>query len=142
MPITCSEEFEDVLKKRILVVEDHAAVRQGIVETLNRESDLMVCGEAEDMSSALELISAAPPDLVLIDIQLKSSSGLSLIRVLHQQHPELPTIGMTMFDPVHYEKKARAAGVCGFVVKQEGPVKLLAAIRAALFAKPQSTDSK
>ncbi len=142
MPLSCSEKFEGFLKKRILVVEDHAAVRQGIVETINRESDLMVCGEAEDMSLALEAISFVRPDLVLIDIQLKSSSGLSLVRILHQEHPELLTVGMTMFDPVRYEKKARAAGVCGFIVKQEGPEKLLTAIRKALFAKPLATDSQ
>ena len=128
------------MKKRVFVVEDHAAVRQGIVETINRETDLVVCGEADEVSLALESLSTASADLVLIDIQLKSSSGLELIRELRRLFPALPTVGMTMFDPVRYERQARAAGASGFVVKQEGAEQMLAAIRRALFRDPQGSE--
>jgi DNA-binding NarL/FixJ family response regulator len=120
------------LKKRIFVVEDQAAVREGIIENLNREADLSVCGEADDLQLALRVIATAQPDLVLTDLQLKSSSGLQLIRELRRQYPTLPVIAMTMFDPVGHERQARAAGATGFSVKQEGAGKLVEAIRAAL----------
>lgn len=119
-------------KKNIFVVEDQAAVREGIVESLNRETDLMVCGEADDLQPALTAIQAARPDLVLTDIQLKSSHGIQLIRELHRLYPALPIVAMTMFDPVGYERQARTAGASGFAVKQEGAEKLITAVRAAL----------
>jgi DNA-binding NarL/FixJ family response regulator len=120
------------MKMNIFVVEDHPAVRQGIVETINREADLSVCGEADDVQPALTAIEAAPPQLVLVDIQLKSSSGLDLISVLHERFPALPIIAMTMFDPVRYEKEARAAGACAFIVKQEGAEKMVEIVRHVL----------
>ncbi len=129
------------MKKNIFVVEDHPAVRQGIVETINREADLAVCGEADDVLPAVEAIRATRPDLVLIDIQLKSSSGLELIRELRQLFPSLRLIGMTMFDPVFCEKQAHAAGANGFLVKQDGPAKMVAAIVEAVSAEPQPCNS-
>ncbi|MFO1512052.1 MAG: response regulator transcription factor [Verrucomicrobiota bacterium] len=120
------------MKKRIFVVEDQPAVREGIVESINRETDLSVCGEADNLSAALAAIPAAHPDLVLTDIQLKSSHGVQLIRELRRLYPTLPVIAMTMFDPVGHERPAKAAGATGFAVKQEGAEKLIAAIRAAL----------
>ena len=118
---------------KVFVVEDHPAVRQGIVETINREAELCVCGEADDAQPALAAIEAAMPQLVLVDIQLKSSSGLDLIRILHQRFPALPVVAMTMFDPVRYEKQALAAGASAFIVKQEGAEKMLEIIRNVLF---------
>ena len=67
---------------KVFIVENHPAVRQGIVETINREATLCVCGEAEDVQPALAAIETSQPDLVLADIQLKSSNGLDLIRAL------------------------------------------------------------
>jgi DNA-binding NarL/FixJ family response regulator len=121
------------MKMNVFVVEDHPAVRHGIVETINREADLAVCGEADDVQPALAAIEAAPPQLVLVDIQLKSSSGLDLIRALHERFPALPIIAMTMFDPVRYEKEARAAGARAFIVKQEGAEKMVEIVRHVLF---------
>ena len=117
---------------KVFIVEDHPAVRQGIVETINREATLCVCGEAEDMQPALGAIEATMPDLVLADIQLKSSNGLDLIRALHERFPSLPVVAMTMFDPVRYERQARAAGAVAFIVKQEGADKMLEVIRGVL----------
>ena len=120
------------MKTKVFIVEDHPAVRQGIVETINREATLCVCGEAEDVQPALAAIETIQPDLVLADIQLKSSNGLDLIRALHERFPSLPVIAMTMFDPVRYERQARAAGAVAFVVKQEGADKMLEIIQDVL----------
>ena len=119
-------------KKNIFVVEDQAAVREGIVESLNREADLNVCGEADDLPWALSAIPNTHPDLVLTDIQLKTSSGLQLIRELRRLYPTLPIVAMTMFDPIGCERQAMAAGASKFAIKQEGADKLVEIIRAAL----------
>lgn len=119
-------------KKNIFVVEDQAAVREGIVECLNREVDLTVCGEADDVQPALTAIEITRPDLVLTDLKLKSSHGLQLIRELRRLYPALPIVAMTMFDPIGCERQALAAGASGFAVKQEGAEKLTAIIRTAL----------
>ncbi len=109
-------------------------MRRSIVEALEREPDLAVCGQAEDAREALAAIAALQPDLVLTDIQLKSSSGLDLIIDLHAQSPTLPVVGTTMFDARRTERLARAAGAAGFVAKQNGPDKLIAAVHEALKA--------
>jgi DNA-binding NarL/FixJ family response regulator len=121
-----------ISKKNIFVVEDQAAVREGIVESLNREADLNVCGEADDLPRALSAIPNTHPDLVLTDIQLKTSSGLQLIRELRRLYPTLPIVAMTMFDPIGCERQALAAGASGFAIKQEGAGKLISVIREAL----------
>lgn len=126
------QQSEALLKKKIFIVENQAAIRRGLVEALNREPDLMVCGEAEDAAPALADIATDGPDLVLADIQLKSSNGIDLIRELRRLYSTLPVVAMTMFDPVRYERSALAAGANGFVVKQEGPEKIIEAIRRAL----------
>ncbi|MDP3070839.1 MAG: response regulator transcription factor [Opitutaceae bacterium] len=120
------------MKKRIIVVEDHDVLRQGIIETIDREIDLVVCGQADDVATALAIAGTAGADLVLIDLQLKASSGIDLIRQLRRRHPALPTVAMTMFDQERCEKLARAAGANGFASKQAGPDMLLESIRAAL----------
>ncbi|HXG49631.1 MAG TPA: response regulator transcription factor [Methylomirabilota bacterium] len=132
-PAPATTASKDAVPMKVFVVEDHPAVRQGIIETINRDGGLTVCGEAEDVQPALAAIEAAMPQLVLVDIQLKSSSGLDLIRVLHERFPALPVIAMTMFDPVRYEKQARAAGASAFIVKQEGADKMLEIIHSVLF---------
>ncbi len=107
-------------------------MRRSIVEALEREPDLAVCGEAEDAQEALAAIASLQPDLVLTDIQLKSSSGLDLIKALHGQSPALLVVATTMFDVRRTERLARAAGASGFVSKQDGPDKLTAAVHELL----------
>jgi DNA-binding NarL/FixJ family response regulator len=103
-----------------------------MVEAIEREPDLTVCGQAEDAQEALAAITSIRPDIVLTDIELKSSSGLDLIKSLHAQMPMLPTIATTMFDGLKNEQMARAAGASGFVSKDDGPDKLIEAIRKGL----------
>src|SRR3990172_1794524 len=116
------------LKRRVFVIEDHMLMRRSIVEAIEREPDLAVCGQAEDAGEALAAIALQQPDLVLTDIQLKSSSGLDFIKTLRAQSPALPVIATTMFDVRRTERLARAAGATDFVAKQDGPEKLVAVI--------------
>lgn len=120
------------MKNRVFVIEDHPLMRRSIVEAIERESDLTVCGQAEDAKEAFAAIVSLRPDIVLTDIQLKSSSGIELIRSLRAQSAALPIIATTMFDVRRNERLARAAGASGFVAKQDGPEKLVAAVHDVL----------
>jgi len=134
---------EPIVKKKVFVFEHHAIVRQAIVDKLNRQRDLSVCGEAEDVVFALTAIGAAMPDLVLADIQLKASDGIELIRELRRLYPLVPVVAMTMFEFIRYEQGAFAAGAIGFVVKQEGLEKITEGIRHALDqSKRRATHEK
>ena len=109
-------------------------MRWSIVEAIEREPDLIVCGQAEDAQQALSAIVSLKPDLVLTDIQLKSSSGLDLITELRALFPALRIIANTMFDGRRNERLARAAGASGFASKQDGPGKLIATVHEVLRA--------
>ena len=116
---------------RVYVVEDHHLMRRSLVEAIEREPDLMVCGQAEDAPEILAIVSFQP-DIVLTDIQLKSTSGLDLIKALRVRLPALPIVATTMFDVRRTERVARAAGASGFVSKHDGPDKLIAMIREVI----------
>ena len=120
------------MKNRVFVIEDHPLMRRSIVEAIEREADLAVCGQAEDAQEAFDAIVSSRPDVVLTDIQLKSSSGLDLIKALRARSPELPVVATTMFDVRRSERLARAAGAVGFVSKQDGPEKLIATVHEVL----------
>jgi len=120
------------MKIKVFVVEDHPLMRRSLVESIERETDLTVCGQAEDAQEALAAIKSLQPNIVLTDIQLKSSSGLDFIKAVRAHAPTLPIIATTMFDVQRNERLARAAGASGFAAKQDGPVKLIEVVREAL----------
>ena len=121
-------------------MEDHLLMRQSMVEALERECDLTVCGQADDATNALAAIKSSQPDLVLTDIQLKSSSGVELIKALREQSPRILIVATTIFEARRTERLARAAGASGFVSKQEGPEQLIATIHALLSAAKSRED--
>jgi DNA-binding NarL/FixJ family response regulator len=121
-----------VKKQKVFLVEDHSLMRRSIVEAIEREPDMTVCGQAEDAATALAAILSLPPNLVLTDIQLKSSSGLDLIKFLRARLPVLPIVATTMFDVRRTERVVRAAGASAFVAKGDGPDKLIDVIRDVL----------
>ena len=127
-------------KKRVFLVEDHSLMRRSIIEAIEREPDLTVCGQAEDAPAALAAILALPPDVVLTDIRLQSSNGLDLIKSLHDRLPQLPVVATTMFDVRQIERLAHAAGAAGFVAKGDGPEKLFAALRQAMKTGEQNEN--
>jgi DNA-binding NarL/FixJ family response regulator len=118
---------------RILIIDDHPLVRSGICSLLELESDLEVCGEAEDPTTALEAIDRHQPDLALIDISLKGgTSGLELLKSIRQSHPHMKTLAVSMHDEETYALRALKAGAEGYVMKQEGTEKIREAIRCVL----------
>lgn len=119
-------------RRRILLVEDHAVVRFGIAQLINRQSDLVVCGEEEDGSKALSAIASLRPDLVIADISLKDSSGLELMRNIKAQYPNIPILVVSVHDESIYAEIAFRAGALGYLMKQEALEKVLVAIRRVL----------
>src|ERR1051325_2322289 len=119
-------------KTRILLVDDHAIVRFGIRQVIDRQSDLMVCGEEESAARALDALGNLKPDLVIADISLKDSSGLELMRNIKAQSPKLPILVISAHDEKVYAEIAFRAGALGYLMKEEALEKVLTAIRRVL----------
>jgi DNA-binding NarL/FixJ family response regulator len=119
-------------KHKIFIVDDHPIVRQGLVQMINSESDMTVVGEGEDAYGSLRAIRAAKPDLALLDVSLKDSDGIELMKELKAQMPDLPVLILSMHDESLYAERALRAGARGYIMKQEAPTVLLSAIRQVL----------
>lgn len=119
-------------KKRILVVEDHAMVREGFVALINLTDDLEVCAEADNVQDAMKAVSLSRPDLMLVDIVLRKGDGIDLIKACHAQHPELRLLVVSMQDEYVYAERALRAGAMGYIMKQEASDKILVGIRTVL----------
>lgn len=117
---------------RIMLVDDHPIVREGLAESINREPDLLVCAQAEDHQEALKLFEAARPDLVVIDLMLKSSSGLELIKDIHARWPRVLLLVVSMHDETLFAERVLRAGAQGYITKQEATRDILLAIRRVL----------
>ncbi|MEO8935878.1 MAG: response regulator transcription factor [Burkholderiaceae bacterium] len=120
------------VKARILIVDDHVIVRQGIAQLVNREPDLDVCHEAGDADSAVAVLRETHVDLAIVDISLPGTSGIELVKLMREMQPQLPVLVMSMHDEALYSDRAFRAGAKGYVMKQEATEKLLAAIRKIL----------
>lgn len=128
-------------RKRILLVDDHAVVRFGIAQLINRQSDLVVCGEEEDARRALDTITRLRPELVIADLSLKDSSGLELIRNIKAQFPTLPILVVSIHDETVYAEIAFRAGALGYLMKQEALEKIVTAIRRVLSGSVYVSDA-
>jgi len=115
--------------KRILIVDDHAIMRDGLRELISREPDMEVCGQTGDAVEALELAGRGKPDLVLVDIALSDRSGLELLKDLRAQYPQIAILALSMHDETLYAERVLRAGGRGYVMKEEGGQRLMEAIR-------------
>jgi len=120
------------MKSRVLVVDDHPIVRQGLTLLINRESDLTVCGEAEDAHTAMQSLNSTRPDILVVDISLHGPDGLDLLKNVRSRHPELPVLILSMHDESIYAERALRAGAQGYIMKQEATEKVLVALRRIL----------
>lgn len=119
-------------KSRVFLVDDHPLVRDGLATLINQQVDLVVCGDAEDAANALSKIATTRPHLALIDISLKLTSGLELIKDLRIQHPAVAVVVLSMHDEMLYAERALRAGARGYVMKRESTQNVLTAIRRVL----------
>jgi DNA-binding NarL/FixJ family response regulator len=126
------EPAKESAKSRIFIVDDHPIVRQGLMQLINNESDLVVCGQGEDAYQALKTIRQLKPDLTLLDISLKDTGGIELLKELRAQDPTLQVLILSMHDESLYAERALRAGARGYIMKQEAPQTLLQAVRKVL----------
>jgi DNA-binding NarL/FixJ family response regulator len=119
-------------KSKVFVVDDHPIVRQGLALMINRESDLSVCGEAEDARTAMQLVTTAKPDILVVDISLNGPDGLDLLKNIRMHYPSLPVLILSMHDESVYAERALRAGAQGYIMKQEATEKVLVALRRIL----------
>jgi DNA-binding NarL/FixJ family response regulator len=119
-------------KSRVFLIDDHPLVREGLVNLINSQRDLVVCGEAEDSGGAMTGIAKTRPDVALVDISLKNESGLELVKNLESQFPLVALIVLSMHDEALYAERALRAGARGYVMKRESTKSVLASIRRVL----------
>jgi DNA-binding NarL/FixJ family response regulator len=128
-------------KKQILIVDDHQILRRGLSMLINMESDLEVCGEAEDVQGGLEAVAKTNPDLVLTDITLKNSNGVQLIKQMSVDYPRIPILAVSMHDELIYAERSLRAGARGYITKKEAEEKIIEAIHHVLNGKIYLNES-
>lgn len=119
-------------RKRILVVDDHPLMREGVTQWIEHASDLEVCGTAESAAAALAQVEAVKPDLVITDISLTGRDGIELIKDLRALRPELPVLVLSMHEESLYAGRALRAGARGYLMKRTGGERVVEAIREVL----------
>ncbi|MFA6134127.1 MAG: response regulator transcription factor [Phycisphaerae bacterium] len=119
-------------KTRIFLVDDHPIVRQGVALLVNQEPDMIVCGDADCAPDAIRGIEATQPDLAVVDLSLKDSSGLELIKDLKIRCPRLLVMVLSMHEESFYAERVLRAGARGYITKEEGTEKVIEGIRKLL----------
>lgn len=127
-------------RRTVFIVDDHPIVREGLALLINRESDLAVCGVAEEAVTALWRIERMRPDLVVVDISLHGPDGLDLLKNIRTLNPNLPVLILSMMDELLYAERALRAGANGYIMKQEATEKVLVAIRRILHGEVYVSD--
>ena len=118
--------------RRVLIVDDHPIVRQGLRRIMDNEEDLSVCGEAETVRDARVAIKDLSPDVMIADISLKQGDGIELVRDVRAHHPQLPILVLSMHDETIYAERMLAAGANGYIMKQAASDQFLIALRRVL----------
>jgi DNA-binding NarL/FixJ family response regulator len=121
-----------VARKRLLIVDDHPMLRAGLVELINSQPDMEVCGEAANGGEALGEIQKCHPELVVTDITMPGRSGVEFLKDAHAINPDLPVLILSMHDEMLYAERVLHAGARGYIMKEASPEELLTAIRRVL----------
>lgn len=128
-------------KTRVVIVEDHPLFRERLAVLINKELDMLVCGEADNIRQAMAIIQSTQPDAAVVDITLKGSSGLELIKDLRAQSFELPVLVLSMHDESLYAERVIRAGAKGYITKDEASEKVMSAIRKVVAGEIYLSDS-
>jgi DNA-binding NarL/FixJ family response regulator len=132
MKISSSKQTTDRGATRVVLIDDHPLVRLSLREVIQREPDLVVSGEAEDRDQALEIVAACKPHLAIIDLTLKNSNGMELIKDLCDRFPKVHILVLSMHDETLHAERAIRAGARGYITKQEATTKIMVAIRQVM----------
>src|SRR5437867_11914763 len=114
---------------KVVVVDDHAVVREGLKRIISENPGMEVTGEAGDGHEALKVIQSEPCDVVLLDITMPNRSGLDVLKQLHAESPSLPVLVLSMHSEDQYAVRILSAGPAGYVTKESAPARLVEAIR-------------
>ncbi len=129
---------------RILIVDDHPMMREGIATQISHEPGMVVCGEADDVEPALAAAREQSPDLVIVDLSLKSGHGIELVKRLRERNSSTKILVCSMYDDAMYAERSLQAGAMGYVNKRNAGDTLIAAIQSVLAGKtylsPEMTD--
>jgi DNA-binding NarL/FixJ family response regulator len=125
---------------KVLLVDDHPLVREGLVNLISQEADLQICGEAGNEPQALELIRTVRPDVAIVDISLETGSGIELIKSIKAMFPAVTVLVLSMHDELLYAERALRAGARGYVMKREAAKKVIEAIRCVLAGQLYVSD--
>ena len=118
--------------RRVLIVDDHPIVRQGLRRVMENEEDLAVCGEAETARDARVAIKELDPDVVIADISLRQGDGIEMVRDVRAHHPQLPILVLSMHDETIYAERMLSAGANGYIMKQAASEQFLISLRRVL----------
>ena len=127
-----NKPIKNTEKRRVLIVDDHAVLREGLALVINVQPDLLVCGEAGSVAEGIQAAVTVQPDVALIDLSLMGGSGLEVVKDLKAQHPHLPTLVLSLHDEALYAERALRAGARGYIMKRAPIPELLVAIRKVL----------
>jgi DNA-binding NarL/FixJ family response regulator len=127
-------------KKRVVIVDDHPLFRDRLSQLINHEADMQVCGESETAEQAIQLVRRVTPDLAIVDISLKGSSGLELIKGIRALSIGIPILVLSMHEESLYAERALRAGATGYITKNQGADEVLAAIRRVLTGEIYLSD--
>lgn len=114
---------------KILIVEDHPIFRMGMKDMIEHEPDMTVCGDAEDVAGALELLESDRPDLVIVDLSLRESNGLDLVKEISARYKRVACLVLSMHDEALHAERCILAGAKGYIMKQEASESVVTAIR-------------
>ncbi len=118
---------------KILIVDDHPILRQGIKRVLEKENDLTICGEASSASEAMDLINSDKPDIAIIDITLSGNiNGIELIRSVKERFPDVYSLVLSMHSESIYAERAIKAGARGYIMKEDASKNIISAVRTVL----------
>ncbi len=128
-------------RARVLIVDDHPAVREALALRIGRQADLEVCGEAGDVGEALALVADTEPDLAVVDISLKTGNGIDLIKRIRARNERVRILVWSMHSESLYAERALRAGALGYIDKDQATEQIVEAIRRVLQGKVYLSDA-
>ena len=119
-------------RRRVLIVDDHSVLREGLRMVIDQQPDMVVCGEAADAPQAMEQVETLHPDIVIVDLSLVGSSGLELVKDIKARFSTIPTLVLSLHDEALYAERVVRAGARGYIMKRSSSAELLNALREVL----------
>lgn len=119
-------------KARVLIIDDHPVVRRGLAQVIDQDAGMSVCGEAASAKEALNAIDQKTPDIVLLDLSLGGSNGISLIRDIRAQYGDIPILVLSMHEESLFAERVLRVGARGYIMKEEATERVVQAIQRVL----------